>query len=71
MPISVIVRFTDADNNLIDYYIETYTASVSATIWVEVPAIPFRRDYHTGLLRQFCRDCHHRQFKSTYVFLMI
>jgi len=34
------LRFTTANKfTLIDYWIESYTASVSATVWVEVPSI--------------------------------
>lgn len=34
------LRFVDATCTQIDYWIETYTASTSATVWVEVPSIP-------------------------------
>jgi hypothetical protein len=35
------LRFTDSDQvTLIPYWIESYTASVSASVWVRVPSIP-------------------------------
>ncbi len=34
------LRFLDADNNQLDYWIESYTSSASATIWLDVPSIP-------------------------------
>ena len=33
------LRFADSDNNVLKHYIESYTASTSATVWVKVPTI--------------------------------
>ncbi|NTW31332.1 MAG: DUF2341 domain-containing protein [Bacteroidetes bacterium] len=34
------LRFTDGSCTQLNYYIETYTASTSATVWVKVPSVP-------------------------------
>lgn len=34
------LRFVDANENILSYWIENYTASTNATFWVKVPSIP-------------------------------
>ena len=34
------IRFVDSSNNPLSYWIEEYTAGVTATFWVKVPSVP-------------------------------